>query len=466
MFIGRETELESLDCCYRSEKQEVVVIYGRRRIGKTSLINKFCADKPDVIRFVGFEGNAKLLLSALCDAVTSKLDISFRNFNPENIRSILESVFKASRNDKKLIFVIDEFPYLVKEFPETMGILQELIDEYKEKGNLKLILSGSSVSFMERQVLADPSPLYGRRTLSIHLKEFSINEAALLFEGINITNFDLMTIYSITGGVPLYLQLFAERSSWKESLKALFFQRNGYLYNEPRTLLLMELREPANYYSICLLLSHGVNRVSELADKSGFTTAAVSAILKRLEVIGIVELKESIHSKVRKPHWVIVDSLFAFYFQFIMPFSALIEMESINGVEEYFNSHINAFVGKCFEKIALMHFIKSNSSFGVVKFGSWWGNNPHLKREEEIDIVIQGVNGSWVFGECKWTESKVGISVLDTLKSRAELVVQNANKLYVLYSKTGFTEELLKLAEVDKSIRCISFSEMLEEHKN
>ena len=463
MFIGRETELEALRDCYESEQQEVVVIYGRRRIGKTSLINEFCSDKPDVIRFVGFEGNQKLLLSALSDAVLAKLDVSIRDYNSDNIKIILETVFKASVENRRLIFVIDEFPSLAREFPETMGILQELIDEYKEKGSLKLILSGSSVSFMEQQVLADPSPLYGRRTLSIHLKEFGINEASKMLNELDINSFELMTIYSITGGVPFYLQLFKANASWKESLKALFFNRNGYLYNEPKTLLLMELREPANYYSICLLLSHGVNRVSELADKSGFTTSAVSAMLKRLEMIGIVELKESVHSKVRKPRWAIVDSLFAFYFEFVMPFAPMIEMESIVDVEEYFDSHISAFIGRCFEKLAIKHWIKINPTFAVIKFGSWWGNNPILKREEEIDIVIQGLDGTWIFGECKWTDAKVGISVLTTLQNRAELVVQNVNKKFVLYSKTGFTEELLKLAESDNSIQCVSFNKMMQE---
>ncbi|MDR0508251.1 MAG: ATP-binding protein, partial [Candidatus Methanoplasma sp.] len=276
MFIGRERELTELDRMWRSDSFQFPVIYGRRRIGKTALINKFIEEK-EVIFFTGLETNGKQNLENFSRAVFEFVNGPgptpvFRNF-----QEALEFVFDQSKK-KRLVLVIDEYPCLAKSHKGFASILQLLIDKHKDSSKLFLILCGSSMSFMEEQVLGYKSPLYGRRTAQFKILPFDFFESRRCFT--KFTDTDMAVIYGIVGGTPQYLLQMNDALSVEENIKNVFLKTSSYLFEEPNNLLKQEVREPAVYNAIIAAIAGGSTRVSEISDKTGEETSVCSAYLK------------------------------------------------------------------------------------------------------------------------------------------------------------------------------------------
>lgn len=211
---------------------------------------------------------------------------------------------------ESLILVIDEVPFLVQSIEDAMGSLQRCIDLQSTDTKLKIVLSGSSVSFMEQQVLGNKSPLYGRRTAQIRLLPFTLPETKALYGG---TLVNTILVQLITSGVPLYVSYFSSRKSFQENIKQLFFTSNALLYNEPLTILNMEVSDPPVFFTILELLAHGVNKNVELADKSGMSAPNVSYYLNLLQEIGLIAKKLPFGEKIeRKPSGIYVMDCFCF----------------------------------------------------------------------------------------------------------------------------------------------------------
>lgn len=433
MFVGREKELSLLQDAYDIAGQNLTIVYGRRRIGKTVLLEHFFSGK-DGIWFTAFDGNANLLLKSLCDVVNMAFPSEEgipRRF--DNLDDIFAFVFRKSEK-KKFLFVIDEFPYLALQFPESASLLQMYLDKYKEKGNLKLILSGSSMHFMEHQVLGKESPLYGRRDLSIKLCPFGLRETKELLSSYS-TDEDVFRIWAITGGIPLYLSLFNKYAALEDAVLNMFFSDNGYFANEVSNIFLMEFRSPQNYESVCTLLASGINKVSDISNKSGLSSSLVASILDTLLDLDIVEQEYSVTPRRRKPIWKIKDPLILFWYRFRYPFSAY----PSNRMLAYFKEHFTEFLGNSFEKLCLSIIPLLYPNTLITEIGRWWGNSPKTKSEEEIDIVARTTDSTIILGECKYTNKPIGNSILAKLKERATLVASDENIQYVLFSKSGFS---------------------------
>lgn len=268
MFIGRERELKALDKLYTSDKFEFAVIYGRRRVGKTALINKFIGDKK-AIYFMGVESNAKQNLENFSKSIIEfssgiEADNSFLSF-----QAALEYVFKLSENER-LILAIDEYPYVARSSKSLASTLQLLIDKYKDNSKLMLILCGSSMSYMEDQVLAYKAPLYGRRTAQLKILPFDFEETCHYFK--NFSNEDKALIYGVVGGTPQYLLQMDDRLSIEENIKNTYLNPVSFLYEEPMNLLKQEVREPAIYTAIITAIAGGASRMSEISGKVGEDT--------------------------------------------------------------------------------------------------------------------------------------------------------------------------------------------------
>ena len=466
MFIGREKELSKLNQLYKSGTFQFPVIYGRRRVGKTALINEFAKDK-DVIFFTGIESNAVQNLDNFSKSIftyTTGIDNSpvFSSF-----QSALEYVFKLAA-EKQLVLVIDEYPYVAKAYKALSSILQVLIDKNKESSKLFLILCGSSMSFMEEQVLGYKSPLYGRRTAQFKVQPFDFAESCQYFK--NFSAQDLAEIYGIVGGTPQYLLQMNDKLSVEENIKSGLLDTNSYLFEEPNNLLKQEVREAALYNAIITAIATGSTKLSEIASKVGEETSACAACLKKLISLGIITKEMPFADKsTKKTIYIIADNLFRFWYRFIPANLSILQNGMIDLAYKSVSEQLNTYMGAVFEEICKQYLWELNrrgkAAIIFTDLGRWWGNDPKRKSEAEIDIMGADSKGSVLFGECKWTNEKVDVGVLDTLAERSRLFKYKKNHLY-LFSRSGFTNGCIEAAEKMGNVVLVTFDEIVEQNQS
>ena len=462
MFIGRKTELQQLNTLYKQDKFQCVIIYGRRRVGKTTLINEFIKDK-DAVYFTGIESTAKDNLE-----IFSRSIAALNNANTDNapvykdFRSALIDIDALAQN-RKIILVIDEYPYLARSYRPISSLLQELIDtKFKNNANLFIILCGSSMSFMEKQVLGYQSPLYGRRTAQFHIRPFTFYEAAAYYK--NFSNEDLAVVYGITGGIPLYMSFITDTLSLKDNIINTFLTPSGYMYEEPFNLLNQELREPAMYNAIIRAVATGSSRISEIASKVGIENAAATSYVDKLIELGIIEkeVPAGTAGKSRKNIYGIKDGMFRFWYKFIPENNILVQRNMPEAAWTNIQPHINEYMGKVFENICADYLLENYTNLPVQfqNLGRWWGNNPKMKREEEIDIVAAN-NDKAILCECKWRNEKTDKDVLETLLERRKLLPWFNDCYYYIFSKSGFTAACQQLANENDKVKLITYKDMI-----
>lgn len=463
MFVGRSRELKKLDTMYASDKFEFAVIYGRRRVGKTTLINKFCCDKKTIF-FVASEATPQENLIQFSRVIFQTLlpDSPTPAFGSyEELFSYIDGICQ----DERLILVIDEFPYLAASYKAVSSLLQAHIDHKWQNSKLFLILCGSSMSFMEHQVLGYKSPLYGRRTVQFKIHPFTFFESKDMCA--SFTSEEQAIIYGITGGIPEYISRIQPHRSLDENIIDLFFEESGRLYEEPSNLLKQELRDPSTYNSVISAIAGGASKMNEIATKAGIETGAASNLLQSLIELGIVRKEVPITEKEtsRKTIYLLEDQMFRFWYRFVGPNISSI----VRGIGEavylkQVKPHLNHYMGLVFEEICMQYLylprIISNAPFLYNKAGRWWGNNPIEKRQEEIDIVALD-DDNILFGECKWQNAPVGMDVLKDLVKQGDLF-HSENKWFYIFSKDSFTEECENYVKSKSNFFLITFQHMIE----
>ena len=465
MFSGRQRELQELDRYYREKSFHFAVFYGRRRVGKTTLINKFRENKKSVY-FAAAETTAKENLELLSVQILSNLAPGAPQNAFSSFSGAFEYCFKAAEKER-LILVIDEYPYLAESDRAVSSLLQALIDKYKDTSGLFLILCGSSMSFMENQVLGYKSPLYGRRSCQFKIIPFFYHECAEMLS--TFKNEERITLYGICGGIPEYLSRINKSLSVQQNAEALFFNPSGRLFEEPANLLKQELRGPQTYNGIITAIAHGASRVNDIASKAGIMTSQCSNMLQTLIGLGIVkkEYPVGVNSGVsRKTIYSLADSMFRFWYRFVMPELSRISMGFGKTVcDEIFGKQdgkIEAFTGPVFEECAAQFLWRemSKGKYSFQTIGRWWGPNPKEKKEEEIDFIAADGNRNALFVECKWKNTKTGKETLEDLIRKSDIIPGFSTRRYILFSKAGFTAELTKIASARKDTDLISLAEM------
>lgn len=463
MFIGRKTELKQLNEQYNSNRFEFAVIYGRRRIGKTSLIQEFIKDKKALF-FTGLETTQKQNLVNLSQVILqSNLDdITFNSF-----QAALENVFEKAKKER-IIFVIDEYPYLANTYPAISSILQLLIDKNKEDSKLFLILCGSSLSFMEEQVLGYQSPLYGRRTSQYKIKPFSFFETCDYFNSFSYE--EKAFIYGLTSGIPLYISLFRENKSLKQNIIDIFLSSNGYLFEEPTNLIKQECRDPSTYNSIIQAIATGATKLSEISNQVGIETGLCTTYIKKLISLGIIIKDYPIYKPSKKQTiYLLEDHMFQFWYKFILPNISLINIGMGEKVYEKIEPHFYEFMGYIFEDICKQYLwllnIREELPLFFLKLGRWWGKDPRIKAETEIDILAYNDENQILLGECKWRNEEIDKKVLEKAIFRSELF-SFPNKFIYLFSKTGFTSYCLEYAKTNPSIHLVTFQDIIKAYEN
>ncbi len=463
MFIGREKELKALNNLYTSDKFEFAVIYGRRRVGKTALINEFIGDKKSIY-FMGVESNAKQNLENFSKSIIEYnsgivADTSFQSF-----QSALEYVFELSRNER-IILVIDEYPYVARSSKSLASTLQMLIDKYKDTSKVMLILCGSSMSYMEDNVLAYKAPLYGRRTAQMKILPFDFEETCRYFK--NFSSEDKALIYGIVGGTPQYLLQMNDKQSIEDNIKNTYLNPVSFLFEEPTNLLKQEVREPAIYTAIITAIATGASRMSEIATKVGEDTNVCTSYIKNLMNLGIVQKETPYGEKnSRKTIYYIEDNMFRFWYRFVLDNNSVIMRGATDRVYKRIEPYLSDYMGKVFEDICTQYLWKQlldeKCPIEFNSLGRWWGNDPKEKKQTEIDIMGEQDKDTALFGECKWTNEKVDLSVLETLLKRSKLF-SYTNVYYYLFSKTGFTKGCIDKAEELGNVSLVSYNEIVGE---
>ena len=462
MFIGREQELNTLNRLYHTGKFEFAVIYGRRRVGKTALINRFTADK-DTIFFTGVETNAKQNLENFSRSIMEfntgmAVDSSFGSF-----QSALEYVFELAKT-KRIVLVIDEYPYVARASKSLASTLQLLIDKYKDHSKLFLILCGSSMSYMEDHVLAYKAPLYGRRTAQLKIKPFDFFESCRYFT--RFSAFDKALAYGIMGGTPQYLTQIDDRLSIEENIKNTYLNPASSIFEEPNNLLKQEVREPAIYNAVITAIASGCSKMNEISNKVGEDTSVCATYIKNLIMLGIVK-KESPYGErsSRKTIYSIEDNMFRFWYRFVPENTSVISRGAADLAYKRIAPELSAYMGGVFEEICKQYLwrllLADKCAVSFTDLGRWWGANPQTKAQEEIDIVGADKD-SVLLGECKWTNEKVDLGVLETLAERSKLFRQPKKQLY-LFAKTGFTKGCADKAAEMGSVVLVKYEDMLAE---
>lgn len=462
MFIGRNTELKTLDKLYRSNKFEFAVIYGRRRVGKTALINEFSKDK-DTIFFTGVETNAKQNLENFSRCIMEyqtgfALDSSFASF-----QAALEYVFQLDQK-KRLVLVIDEYPYVARASKSFTSTLQLLIDKNKDSSKLFLILCGSSMSYMEDNVLAYKAPLYGRRTAQLKIQPFDFFESCRYFE--NFSGEDKALAYGIMGGTPQYLMQLDDRLSIEDNIKNTHLNPASSIFEEPNNLLKQEVREPAIYNAVITAIATGASKISEISGKIDEDTSVCATYIKNLISLGIVKKEMPYGEKSgRKTIYSIEDNMFRFWYRFVPENTSLISRGAADLAYSRIAPELSAYMGGVFEEICKQYLwrllLAGKCAVRFTELGHWWGTNPKTRTQEEIDIMGTDKDSA-LFGECKWTNDKVDLGVLETLVERSSLFHFGKTHFY-LFSKSGFTKGCIDKAAALGNVSLVSYGDMLRE---
>lgn len=452
MFIGRKKELASLQELYDKDGFGMTVIYGRRRIGKSTLIAEFIKDKKAIFYTatkVGKDRNLELFTRQ----VLSVLDPDMEEASFPSIEAVLDFLGKKISNEK-VILVIDELPYWAEKDDSLLSILQKYIDnEWKEK-NLKIILCGSALSFMENKVLSEKSPLFGRRDTQIKLEAFDYLDSALFVP--NYTAEDKAICYGITGGVAKYLSLIDGEKSIDENIKKLFFHTDGYLYDETRNLLTQEFSDITLVNNVIEQIASGENTVNIIAAKVGEKEPTVLYSLEKLMSVGLVEKKRCIteEKNKKKTQYVLKDHMFKFWYEFIPKATSVIEMgQGDLYYEKAVKSRLHSYMGTVFEEMCryytLRQGIQGQFDCFITNVGTWWGmetvTNPQGEKRgqsADIDVVaISEIDKAAVIGECKFKNEKIDKGIYETLIRRSGLISARYKiKKIVFFSLSGYTE--------------------------
>ncbi len=430
MFINRTRELSFLAKRYDSGKPELIIVYGRRRVGKTFLLKKFLEKRRGAYLMVSRLGRHAL------EDFSKMLEEQLNIFRPnlQDYRDLYRFLADLSR-DERFVLVIDEFQRLAESDESFLMELQEAWDDLLRDTKAMVVLVGSSVGVIERVALSSSSPIFGRRTGQLKVSPMSFFSSIPFMDHLNPE--DMVRCYAVFGGVPAYLSLIDRKEGLLENIKNLILDNRAPLYEEPYYLLAEETREPLRYMAILEAMASGASVLGEIASKSGMSSSELPRYIKVLERdLDIIRREVPLlERKVRgKTRYFLKDNLFKFWFTFVRPNLHLLEMGEVDRVQQVVKEELDHYTSAIFEEIALEHFIRS---VRTNKVGRWW------RGDVEIDgVAVDERSDTAYFMEAKWTKRPVGREVLHSLIRKAEEFPWRSGRrreIYYIYSRSGFT---------------------------
>lgn len=465
MFVGREAELALLEEAYATDDFQMVVLYGRRRLGKTTLLEQFSKDKSALF----FTAQIQADIDNLRDF--SRAVIAFFDL-PQSTPPFgtwLDALnFTAERaREQRMVLVFDELPYAAKSNPGLPSALQISIDHAFKNTSCLMVLCGSNQGFMESQVLGEKSPLYGRRTAQIKLKPFDYLDAAKMLP--DCPPQELVSYYASLGGTPYYLSGVRANRSYIENMTAMFFSREGIMFDEPNMLMRQELREPGMYSSVMRAIACGAYRPSEIADRVGIPATSITPYLKTLVDLDLIEravpFGEPESSK--RSRYRIKDPAFIFWYRFVAPHASTIE----GGLGDQLATRLlqgdvrTEYEGHLFERVCREWMLrcarKGRLPIQATAVSSWWGTDPMAREQADIDVVAADqIDKQIILGECKWKSSFDETEVLRTLKGRSGLIAGYENRGLYIFCKNAPSKASMAKAKESGDVRFVTADEL------
>ena len=446
-FIDREKEMSFLESKYRENQSQFIILWGKRRVGKTELVKQFVRNKAHVY-FLSTSTSELEQLSRFSKAIGrffAEPLLETRGF-----ASWEESFQYVKAKQKRFILAIDEFPYLIISNPAMTSLFQKAWDEYWHDSQIFLIMLGSSMAMMENEVLGYRSPLYGRRTGQWRVDPMTFASVSDFRKGKSFE--DRLSHFSVAGGIPAYwLQFDIESDFWK-NLEGNVLRKGQMLYDEVEFILREELREPRYYFALLQAISQGKRKLSEIVNATGLRQPLANKYLGVLSDLRVVErelpVTEEKPLKSKKGLYRIREEFFQFWFKFIFTGRGELEMGKTDIVLDRLRQELNYHLSMAYEKIAKeIIWNHMENFFPFSNVGRWWDKN------DEIDLVaVNPEKNSILFAEVKWSNKPVGINIYSTLKEKAGKVKwgnENRSQHFCLFSKSGFTDAMIKQAKAE-----------------
>ena len=477
MFIGRRQELQFLEKQYSGTGGKLVVLYGRRRVGKTETLHEFCKGKPHVF-YSCREISDKLQLRSFSEKMLrEKIPAAdyIREFS--DWESALKSVLQLPYGNQKKLLIIDEFPYMCKGNDSIPSILQTLWDECLKDENVMLVLCGSAMSFIEKELLSEKNPLYGRATGIYKMDAMGFYDAAQFFP--TYSHRDQIMAYAVLGGIPHYLRQFDPAISLEENIKQNILTKGCVLYSEVEFLLRQELRETILYNSIIEAVALGCTKLNDISVKSLVDdTCKTSVYLKNLMELEIIKREFSVddgikeRANVSRGLYRLTDNFFRFWYAFVFTNISELESGDVDGVFNYsVKPALHEFASLVFEDVC-REYVRELQKSGKLPFryktmGRWWGKTTVRRKdstevqETEIDLLaVSSKSDQYLVGECKFKGRP--LSYADYLDTAAKLMPQQekADFYYYLFSESGFDERLTEEARQNDRLRLVKLEEL------
>jgi AAA+ ATPase superfamily predicted ATPase len=454
-FVNREEELSRLRGLYESEEAELAVIYGRRRLGKTELVKQSVKNREDAVLYQARQKTSSLQLQQFIERASERYP------GVEKIREDWEYVLKYLAEQDGVV-VLDEFPYLVEQDESLPSVLQAMFDHELDDSSTTFVLIGSSISMMEEAALLGNSPLYGRSSLKLDIRQLPFGAASEFFDDAYSPE-QKVVLWSVFGGVPYYLEELSPDLSVGENIQETILSRHGPLHDEPDYVLRMELKEPARYFSIMEAIAGGDTARNEIANATGIDYNQLSKYFNRLSRLRLVDQDVPVteqKERSKRSRYRIRDSLFRFWFNFVYGNEDRYDELGRTAYRDVVEPEMSDFVSRSFEDLCQSALRKLYPDYTVKDIGGWW------YREHEIDLVGLTNDGTVIAGECKFQETPVGYDAFSKLQDHLDELRwkpqdgERENK-YALFSRSGFDISVEEAAEERDDLRLFTIEDVV-----
>lgn len=446
MFVGRKKELEVLEEKYRTNKLELGVIYGARRIGKTCLVNEFIKGKRS-ISFLASDTSEYDNLVLFSQTLNRFLNLP-ENYVYPSFKDIFDALIYEAKKETLVLF-IDELPFLAKTYPPIVNLLQGLINNNQDI-NIKILLSGSDFSFMEELLKDKSKPLYQRITFQIKLDYLNFSEAVTMLNGLDHET--IINYLAILGPHPYYLSMIELDKDFEHNIKFLLFSKFGTLLSAPYLTLPLSWGNSGMYIAIYKALSNKINKLSDIASHLNMLPNQLSTYIKRLLDAEIIVKKEMFNSGQKNNYYEIKDRLLRFYYKFIYPNIDAISQDLGEAIYQRYKEQIDHHIYHGFEDVVIDYLDEQNRLNKLdsiyAPFKSLNIDNSILGRSIQIDAISESLldKNKLIVVEDKYRNKHTSLEALNHLIESASIFTKYNNKQYYLFSKIGFTDDIKKMS--------------------
>lgn len=458
-FVNRDSELDTLQSAFESDSAELIVVYGRRRLGKSALVRSAIQGREDAVYWQATEETADVQLSNFVDTASQTFGLV------DDIQRDWEALLRALGREDAVV-VLDEFPYLIESDGAVPSKVQRVWDLHLQETEMTLVLVGSSISVMEDKVLDGGSPLYGRRTATIDLPPLDLEHARELYP---VEDPDaILQVWGVFGGTPYYLQALSQDRTLPENIQSVILSEHGVLHNEPEFLLRTEfgIREPQTYYTILRAIAMGKRTANEIATFAGIDSNALGSYLTKLRRLRLVERDIPVTANpnaTRKSRYRLTEPLFRFWFRYVYGRGGELVQLGSEAYEEIVAPSFTDYMGTAFEHIcqnALPELVPKTYH----RIGYWWHTH------HELDVVGLASDGTIVAGECKYTNREMhegDLADLERSADQVEWTPPNGGDVsyhYCCFCRSGFSDGLEETAADRPDVSLVTPTEIVDPH--